>query len=175
MSAAPGPADLFLDGKKLGRTPFTIRKFDVSKEHQLEARRVGFVAQTRKITAGDAWDSKNDGRDVLAVALTLEAEPKAVKAPIVRNKPAAKPVGAAKPVALPGTPPEATPVEKPVEAVEKPAEKPVEKAVEKPAEKPVEKPAGEGEEKSIKTPAWMKKKDAEKPADPPAEGGEAKP
>jgi uncharacterized protein (TIGR02266 family) len=197
VSSTPAGADVMLDGKRVGKTPFTIHKIDVTKTHALELKRVGFVSQSRTITASDVFEPKGD-KDVLAVALKLEAEPK----PVAEVKPVApktpKPV---KPIATGEKPASEKPVgeapsEKPAPVAEKPvAEKPVveKPAVEKPekpapvekpvAEKPVvekpaaekpaaekpaaEKPASEGDKPAIKVPSWMKKK----PADaPPAEG-----
>jgi hypothetical protein len=172
VSSTPAGADLFLDGKKVGKTPFTIHKLDVAKDHQLELRRGGFVSQSRKVGAGDAWDSQ-EGRDVLAVALTLEAEPPKAAKPAAKRVPGKKPEGESgeKPAATPAGEKPAETGEKPAETGEKPAaEKPAAEkpAAEKPAEKPVEKPAEKkekpaDEDKAIKTPAWMNK-------DKPAEG-----
>src|SRR5690349_24557628 len=117
-----------LDGKRVGKTPFTVHKLDRTRSHALEVKRAGFVTQSRSISATDSFESKGD-KDVLALAMTLEAEPK----PAAPEKPA---VAAAKPAAKPA-------VRKP--AVKKPAE-PAEASSEKPAtEKPAvaEKPAAE--------------------------------
>src|SRR5207244_27605 len=97
VSSTPAGADVFLDGKRVGRTPFTIRKLDVGTEHQLEARRGGFLTQSKRVAAGDAWESKADGRDVLAVALTLEAEPAKITHPAQKRAPGKKPDAEGKP------------------------------------------------------------------------------
>jgi len=157
VSSTPAGADVVLDGKRVGKTPFTIHKIDVSKSHALELKRTGFVSQSRTISSSDAFEPKGD-KDVLAVVLKLEAEP--------------KPVAEAKPAALPKAP---KPVkEKPIATGEKPAsekpagETPSEKPapVEKPvAEKPVaEKPAVEKPEKPAPVEKPVEKPVAEKPA-----------
>jgi uncharacterized protein (TIGR02266 family) len=175
VASTPPGADVMLDGKRVGKTPFTIHKLDLTKAHALEVKRAGFVPQSRSISATDTFESKGD-KDVLALAMTLEAQPKVVaeKTTPAVAKPAAKPV-ARKPPAVKKPaeekPAEAATTEKP--AAEKPAvaekpaaEKPAEAATEKPAaEKPAaEKPAGDKPAAGIKVPSWMKQK--------PAEGGD---
>ena len=80
VASTPPGADVMLDGKRVGKTPYTIHKLDLTKAHELEVKRAGFVSQTRSISATDTFEAKGD-KDVLAVAMTLEAEPKAVAAP----------------------------------------------------------------------------------------------
>ena len=186
VASTPAGADVMLDGKRVGKTPFTIHKLDLSKTHALELKRAGFVTQSRSISASDTFESKGD-KDVLAVAMTLEAQPKSAAAdkpvtatPVVAkqprpasHRPAAvkKPVvepAAEKPVEAAGDKPAATdkPVvaEKPVvadkpAAAEKPvADKPA--ADDKPAETTTDKPAG-GDKAGIKVPSWMKQKQPE--------------
>ena len=70
-----------------------MRKLDVGKDHALELRHAGYVAQTHSISAGDAWEPKGAGRDVLALSMTLEAE-----------APKARPVAAAVRHPVPGKP-----------------------------------------------------------------------
>ena len=158
VTSTPAGADLLLDGKRIGRTPYSIRKFDVTNEHKLEVRRGGFIAQTRSVASTDTFQSSADGREVLALALALEAEPPKPKAAVVRH-----PVAAKKPNTTPATDatakpvdrshdPDKTPTESP-EPTDKPAvDKPVEKN-DKPAEKP------EAEEK-VKLPPPPKEKPA---------------
>jgi len=160
VSSTPEGADVLLDGKKIGKTPFTIHKIDVSKAHALEIKHAGFVAQSRSIGASDAFESKGD-KDVLALALKLDPEPKAEK-----TKPSEKPAVAVHVTKKPAV----HKPEKPEVAVEKPAEKPTEAAVEKPVEKPAEKPAVDKPEKAEK-PAVDKP--AEKRSSTSGEGGEA--
>ena len=47
VASTPPGADVMLDGKRVGKTPFTIHKLDLTKAHALEVKRAGFVAQTR--------------------------------------------------------------------------------------------------------------------------------
>lgn len=177
VATTPPGALVVFDGKTVGKTPFTVHKLDLSKPHTLEVKRAGFVPQSRSISATDTFESKGD-KDVLALAMTLEAQPKAA--------PAEKPsVAAAQPkphVKKPAAKKPAAPAEKPAEAAapssdapaeaaatEKPAtDKPA--AAEKPvAEKPVaEKPAPAAEKPAADKPA-ADKPAAEKPAaDKPA-------
>ena len=137
VATTPPGAEVVLDGKRVGKTPFTIHKLDLSKSHALEVKRAGFVSQTRSISATDTFESKGD-KDVLAVAMTLEAEPKAVAAE--------KPAAATPVVAKPSRPVHKQPaVKKPIE--EKPAEaatprsRPRRSRAEKPAA--TEKPAAD--------------------------------
>jgi uncharacterized protein (TIGR02266 family) len=198
VATTPPGADVTFDGKKVGRSPMTIHKLDVSKPHQLEVKRAGYVAQTRSISAADAFEPKGD-KDVLAIALTLEAAPVADKPKAVAKKvkkavggapeggegdksPAEKPAAVAgessgdkaaeKPVAEKPAAPEKPAAEKPAQA-EKPAAPEKAAASEKPAsDKPASdiKPAGEKSDKSaIKTPSWMKSKPAEGNDPPPAD------
>ncbi|MEO6950694.1 MAG: TIGR02266 family protein [Polyangia bacterium] len=173
VTSTPSGADVMLDGKKVGRTPFTIHKLDVAAPHKLALHHAGFAPAEVTVAATDAWEQKGDGRDVLAVTVPLTAEaakPRTSSAP--KHAPVAKPAAAVPALKLPEPPPTDTtaPVEKPVPekpVVEKPA---VEKPVEKPApEKPVEKKPVD-DDRSIKTPAFMK----DKPADSTGEGAEAK-
>jgi hypothetical protein len=156
VSSTPTGADVFFDGKKVGKTPFTIKKLDVSKTHELEVKRVGFVPQTRTISSADAFESKGD-KDVLAVALTLEAEPKKAPAPKPTAPKAPTPKatggGEAKPEPAAGTP-----SEKPAGEEKKPEAAPSEKpAAEEKKAAPEEKPA---EQEGMKVPTWTKKKPA---------------
>ena len=174
VATTPPGADVMLDGKRVGKTPFTIHKLDLTKAHALEVKRAGFVPQTRSISATDTFESKGD-KDVLAVAMTLEAAPK----PVVAEKSPATPAAAKpKPVVHKQPAVKKPAEEKPAEAAtekpaaEKPAatEKPAEAAAEKPAaasEKPAaeDKPAAEKPAAGIKVPSWMKQKPAESGGD----------
>lgn len=75
VASTPPGAEVFVDGKRVGRTPFEIKKLDLSKSHDIELKRPGFIAQSRTVSATDPFETKGD-RDVLALAVTLEAEPK---------------------------------------------------------------------------------------------------
>jgi uncharacterized protein (TIGR02266 family) len=183
VATTPPGADVMLDGKRVGKTPFTIHKLDLTKAHALEVKRAGFVSQTRSISATDTFESKGD-KDVLAVAMTLEAAPK----PVVAEKSPATPAAAKpKPVVHKQPAVKKPAEEKPAEAAtekpaaEKPAatEKPAEAAAEKPAaasEKPAaeDKPAAEKPAAGIKVPSWMKQKApaASSGSDSPAPAGD---
>jgi len=168
VASTPPGADVMLDGKRVGKTPFTIHKLDLTKAHALEVKRAGFVTQSRSISATDMFESKGD-KDVLALAMTLEAQPKVV----AEKTPAATPVvSKPKPVARKQPAVKKPTEEKPAEAsTEKPAaEKPAvaeKPAAEKPAaEKPAEAtPAAEKPAGGIKVPSWMKQKPAESGGD----------
>jgi uncharacterized protein (TIGR02266 family) len=197
VATTPSGAEVVLDGKRVGRTPYTIHKLDLSKAHALEVKRAGFVSQTRSISASDSFESKGD-KDVLAVALTLEAAPK----PAAADRPVApKSVATKKPAVKKPSETPAAATEKPTEAAassvggEPAADKPTADKPEKPAatEKPAaaEKPAAEkpaaaterpaadkpaadktadkpgADKATIKVPGWTKQK--------PAEGGETAP
>jgi uncharacterized protein (TIGR02266 family) len=180
VSSTPAGADVVLDGKRVGRTPYTIHRLDLSKAHAIEVKRSGYLPQSRNVSATDTFESKGD-KDVLALAMTLEAQPKADASgqkgqhqsakpsshpPMATKKPdeklTDKPAGATdKPAEAAGPterPAEAAPTEKP--AVEKPT------AEEKPAaEKPAEDKASDKEKPSLKQPSWMNDKPAgEKPS-----------
>lgn len=51
VSSTPEGAALLLDGRQVGRTPFTLRKLDLSRNHELELRHKGFVNQTHAVSA----------------------------------------------------------------------------------------------------------------------------
>lgn len=163
VSSVPAGADVLLDGKKVGKTPYTIKKIDVSKSHALEVKRSGFVPQSRTIAGIDAFEMKGT-KDVMLVALTLEADARKVKKnttvvgttglppppgekPVVpgeEKKPEVAPVEKPpedKPLALPPEEKKAPPEDKkPPEEKKTPVEKPVEKT-EKPAKPKEDAPA----------------------------------
>ncbi|HEX8954012.1 MAG TPA: TIGR02266 family protein [Polyangia bacterium] len=177
VATTPPGADVMLDGKRVGKTPFTIHKLDLTKAHALEVKRSGFVSQSRSISATDTFEPKGD-KDVLALAMTLEAAPRsaersATPAVAKSSKAARKPPAVKKPTEE--KPAEAA-TEKAAATDKAPAEKPA--AADKPAaaEKPAatDKPAA-GDKAGIKVPSWMKQKPAEggdkasaPAADPPA-------
>ncbi len=165
VATTPAGAEVVLDGKRVGKTPFTIHKLDLTKAHALELKRTGFVSQTRSISATDTFESKGD-KDVLAVAMTLEAAPNvpappkphpvAVKKPAPKKPSdttsppsdtapatAEKPTEAATPSEKPAAPTDKAPTDDKA-AADKPAA-PTDKAPasDKPAEKPKSKPEGD--------------------------------
>lgn len=114
--STPKNAEVFLDDKKVGRTPYSLRKLDLSKVHKVEIRRTGYAPQTRNISETQDFAVKN-GKEVLRLEVTLEpaaekTEPKteAKPEPKADVKPAQKPDG----VAAPKRP--ATPRRPPAEA-----------------------------------------------------------
>jgi hypothetical protein len=137
VTTTPPNAQLTVDGKVVGRTPFTVKQLDLARPHTLTLRLLGYAPISRQVTATDNFEAKGDA-EVLALAVTMEKDlpPRTLPAP-----PPVKP-------ALPAPPPVA--VKKPdgpkpvgdKPALEKPA---AEKTTEKPAaEKPAaEKPAAE--------------------------------
>src|SRR5262249_62068646 len=72
VATTPPGAEVVLDGKRVGRTPFTIHKLDLSKAHALEVKRAGFVSQSRSISATATSESNGD-KDGLALTMKLEA------------------------------------------------------------------------------------------------------
>jgi hypothetical protein len=72
INSTPKGADLFLDGKKIGKTPFVIKKIDTTKPHQIEVRRPGFATWTHALVDSDAFVAKNR-KEVLTLNATLEA------------------------------------------------------------------------------------------------------
>jgi uncharacterized protein (TIGR02266 family) len=168
VATTPSGADVVLDGKRVGKTPYTIHKLDLTKTHALEVKRAGFVPQTRSISATDAFESKGD-KDVLAVAMTLEAAPRAEKPE--KQEPAGRPSVAARPAGAKPATAKKPATKKPIEATsDKPAETGDKPAVDKPAaaEKPAatEKPAA-AEKPTTDKPTTDKPAAAEKPASKP--------
>jgi uncharacterized protein (TIGR02266 family) len=185
VSSTPAGADVVLDGKRVGRTPFTIHKLDLSKAHAIEVKRSGYLPQSRNVSATDLFEPKGD-KDVLALAMTLEAQPKpdpttrpATPVAVKQHQPSRPhpPVATKKPDEKPATPPTekpgetGAPTEKPV--VEPVAEKPAPAVEDKPAgdkaaDKPaMDKPASDkasdkptSDKPGLKSPSWMQDKPA---------------
>jgi hypothetical protein len=187
VSSTPAGADVVLDGKRVGRTPYTIRKLDLSKAHAIEVKRTGYLSQSRNVSATDAFEPKGD-KDVLALAMTLEAQPKGdasktaaaatAKQPHQSSKTSHPPVATKKPDEKPAG---ATATDKPAEAAATPGEKPAveEKAVaEKPAaaEKPAPDDKADKADKPVERPAAAEKPASDKtPAEKPASDKGEKP
>jgi len=149
INSNPKGVDVYLDGKKVGRTPYQIKKLDTKEKHEIELRKGGFANWTRTVSSVDTFEVKK-GKEVLAVEATMQAgaDPAAAKKGRSPKKDAPAPTLAPTPAAT------AKPVEKAAEpTVEKPAEKPAEKAAEKPAERPAEKPAEKPADKVEEKPA----------------------
>jgi uncharacterized protein (TIGR02266 family) len=93
VNSTPRNAEVFLDGKKVGRTPITLRRLDLSKVHEIEVRKTGHQPQTAKVADTDTFDVKN-GKEVRTLNLTLEvqgAKDKAEGKARPETRPAAKP------------------------------------------------------------------------------------
>jgi uncharacterized protein (TIGR02266 family) len=154
VSSTPTGAEVILDGKRLGRTPFTIQNLDLSKMHQLAVKQSGFIAETHYITSGDNFETKGD-KDVLQVALILKADGKGVLGGVNRiQKRPLEPAGN-------GGAANSAPLQPTAqETVSQPPSEP-EKIAETGSQG--EKPAGEKEH--IKVPNWMKPKPSQAPAE----------
>ncbi|MCS6913556.1 MAG: TIGR02266 family protein [Myxococcales bacterium] len=72
VHSTPRNAEVFVDGKKAGRTPIVLRKLDMSRIHEIEVRKSGYVPQTAKVADTDTFDVRN-GREVRTLNMTLEA------------------------------------------------------------------------------------------------------
>ena len=167
VSSVPAGADVLLDGKKVGKTPYTIKKLDVSKTHALEVKRSGFVAQSKTIAGLDSFETKGT-KDVMLVALTLEADAKKVKKTTTT-------VGTSNPLPPPPGEKPGVPGDEKKPEVTPPPEKPPE---DKPLPLPEEKKAPPEEKKAPpeeKAPAEKAEKPAKKDDAPaPAAAGDSK-
>ena len=90
VTSTPSGAEVFLDGKKVGKTPAKLKVADISKEHKLQVKHAGFNVEERTVTATDAFESKGD-KDVLTIAYTLVAVEKKVAAAPEKKPAEAKP------------------------------------------------------------------------------------
>lgn len=129
VNSTPKGADVLLDGKKVGKTPFVLKKLDTAKVHQIEVRRAGFMPWTHNVSDTESFVVKNR-KEVLTLNATL--------APSEENgKKGAHPpkhdgTGAATPAQAPSAPPAPGEAPKPAEAA--PAAAPA------PAPEPVKEP-----------------------------------
>ena len=172
VASTPPGAEVFVDGKRVGATPTTLKAIDFAKSHKIDIKKSGFQDETREVQPGDTWQEKTDHSELaLAVDLVKKEKPAVVEkekpAPVEKEKPvvARKPrkpkekPAASSEAAGGGTETTEKPTEKP--AAEKPAEEKPKETAEKPAEKEkpaAEKPAAEKSEEDLKVPDWMKKK-----------------
>jgi len=69
--SAPKGADVYVDGKKIGRTPWILRKVDLSKALAIEIRRPGFETWTHNLSDTEAFVLRNK-KEVLTLNATLE-------------------------------------------------------------------------------------------------------
>ncbi len=129
IASVPKGADVFVDGKRVGRTPWIIRKFEPNKPLKIELRRPGFEVWSHTVSEADTFQLRNK-KEVLPLNATLETlAKKGGKATAPAKKPAAgeaAPAGKAEAPAEPAkTEPKAEPKAeepaKPAEAKQAPA------------------------------------------------------
>ena len=139
ITSNPKGVDVYLDGKKIGKTPFVIKKIDTKEKHEIELRKGGFANWTRTVSSADTFEVKK-GKEVLSIDATLQAGGDAQKkGRPVKKEAAPAPTTAA--VAKPADDKAAKPAEEKPKAEEKPTVEEKPKAAEKPDDKPVEKAA----------------------------------
>jgi uncharacterized protein (TIGR02266 family) len=69
--STPKGADVFIDGKKVGRTPWIVRKVDLAKAITVEIRRPGFETWSHNVSDAEAFVLRNK-KEVLTLNATLE-------------------------------------------------------------------------------------------------------
>jgi hypothetical protein len=141
VTTVPIGADVFLEGKKLGKTPTRFKVPNLSKPLHLEVRRPGFHHEERTITSADTFAPKGND-DVLELSYQLVSNLVPLKKPEGQAPPPPSPTPAQE-----NKPPEAAkPAEQPAATNTPPAaeEKPKPKEEEKPAEAKPENPPSEG-------------------------------
>jgi uncharacterized protein (TIGR02266 family) len=187
VASTPGGADVFVDGRRVGTTPITLKSLNFATAHKVELRKLGFDVSEREVQSGDeAWRTRQDHSELaLEVELVKKTPPPvaAVEKPSPARRvrkarlPGEKPEAGPLPVATPpeGEPSEKTAAEKPEKtAAEKPEgerpegerpakiekpEKPDKAAAEK-ADKPAKPDKAredDGAKPDLKTPDWLKK------------------
>lgn len=131
VNSTPVGADVFLEGKKLGKTPTRFKVPNLTKPLHLEVRRSGFHHEERTITSADTFVAKGND-DVLELSYQLVSNVVPVKkpgeqapppAPSQDNKPPETPKSEGQPAAA-GTPPPAEEKPKPKEEEKPPEAKP---------------------------------------------------
>lgn len=141
--SVPKGAEVWVDGKKVGKTPFVIKKLDMTKAHLVEVKRAGFQVWSHNVSDTETFTVKNR-KEVLTLTATLEAAeaPKKAGKRAAKEEPAAVTPAATTPAA---TTPAATTPAAPASAPAAAAPAEAKPAEEKPAEaKPAEaKPAEE--------------------------------
>lgn len=136
INSTPKGADVFVDGKRVGRTPWILRKIELSKPIKVELRRPGFEVWSHTVTDAESFQLRNK-REVLTLNPTLEAS---AKKPVKAAPPAKKPAaagdgGGATEPAKPDAKPDAKSDAKPEQKADEPA-KPAEAKQAPPAEEP---------------------------------------
>lgn len=69
--STPKGADVYIDGKKVGRTPWIVRKVDLGKATNVEVRRVGFETWSHNVSDAEAFVLRNE-KEVLTLNAVLE-------------------------------------------------------------------------------------------------------
>ena len=62
INSTPKGADVFVDGKRVGRTPWIIRKVELSKPIKIELRRPGFEVWSHTVTDAESFQLRNKKR-----------------------------------------------------------------------------------------------------------------
>lgn len=131
--SVPKGADVYIDGKKAGRTPWIVRKLDLSKPMNVEIRRAGFETWTHTVSDAEAFTLRNK-KEVLTLNATLEQaagkKGKAAKKPEEPAAPAEQPAAPAKPAEEPAKPAEPAKTEEPAKPKTEEAPKPAAEAPE---------------------------------------------
>jgi hypothetical protein len=89
VNSTPKGADVFVDGKRVGRTPWIMRKVELSKPIKVELRRPGFEVWSHTVTEAESFQLRNK-KEVRTLNATLEAS---VKKPVKGAAPSKKPAG----------------------------------------------------------------------------------
>jgi uncharacterized protein (TIGR02266 family) len=87
--SVPKGADVFIDGKRVGRTPWIVRKIEPNKPIKIELRRTGFEVWSHTVSDADTFQLRNK-KEVLPLSAVLEPlSKKGGKATAPTKKPAA--------------------------------------------------------------------------------------
>ena len=65
LTSIPKGADVYLDGKNVGKTPYQIKKLDTKEKHDIELRKSGFANWTRTVSSADTFEVKKDRKSVV--------------------------------------------------------------------------------------------------------------
>jgi hypothetical protein len=159
VQTTPAGAALFVDGKRRGLTPQTLKGIDFAKPHKVELKKFGFQDAARDVSAADAWEAKADHQELtVSVELAKVAgapDAKATTPAPVRKAKKAGGAGKGGGDAVPGDEKAAGADDAPTESASAASGKPAREPKEKEPE-PAAKPTGE-DKPDLKTPDWMKK------------------